>query len=106
MFCTFVALLLMETGQPALIYLIPFTLIPVCLWGFFEGTLGKINAPVVSFCARQLGLKEFTESRDDGHPCNIYWHSIVFPDMNSVVKSGARVNKFPGKFFFNVKNIF
>jgi len=42
MFCTFVALLLMETGQPALIYLIPFTLIPVCLWGFFEGTLGKM----------------------------------------------------------------
>jgi len=44
-------------------------------------------------------LKEFSESRDDGHPCDVYWHSIVFPDMNSVVKSGARVNKFPGKFY-------
>ncbi|KAL7070923.1 hypothetical protein ACQ4LE_010143 [Meloidogyne hapla] len=56
----------------------------------------KSNAPVVSFCAQQLGLKEFTELRDDGHPCDIYWHSVVFSDMNSVVKSGARVNKFPG----------
>nr|CAD2184487.1 unnamed protein product [Meloidogyne enterolobii] len=63
----------------------------------------KSNAPVVSFCARQLGLKEFTEPRDDGHPCDIYWHSIVFPDMNSVVKSGARVNKFPGKFYLMSK---
>ncbi|KAL7070717.1 hypothetical protein ACQ4LE_009772 [Meloidogyne hapla] len=45
MFCTFIALLLMETGQPALIYLVPFTLLPICFWGFFvdsEGTLGKM----------------------------------------------------------------
>jgi signal peptide peptidase-like 2B len=45
MICTFVALILMETGQPALIYLVPFTLIPISFWGFFvdsEGTLGKM----------------------------------------------------------------
>ncbi|KAF7640021.1 hypothetical protein Mgra_00000466 [Meloidogyne graminicola] len=116
MACTFIALLLMETGQPALIYLVPSTLIPVCLWGFFvdsKGTLGKIvslatfrltdiyfgwtiidisraksNVPVVSFCARQLGIQEFTEIRDDGQPCDIYWHSVVVPDMNSIVKGG------------------
>uniref|UniRef100_A0A915MX96 Tubulin polyglutamylase TTLL11 n=1 Tax=Meloidogyne javanica TaxID=6303 RepID=A0A915MX96_MELJA len=58
------------------------------LLGLGDVILPGNNAPVVSFCARQLGLKEFTESRDDGHPCDIYWHSIVFPDMNSVVKSG------------------
>ena len=42
---TFIALLIMETGQPALIYLVPFTLIPVCLWAFFgdeKGTLAKM----------------------------------------------------------------
>uniref|UniRef100_A0A914GV77 Signal peptide peptidase-like 2B n=1 Tax=Globodera rostochiensis TaxID=31243 RepID=A0A914GV77_GLORO len=45
MVSTFVALLLMETGQPALIYLVPFTLGPIFAWAFFvdgNGILGKM----------------------------------------------------------------
>lgn len=61
------------------------------------------NAPVVSFCARNLGIAEFAVPRDDGQPCDIYWHSIVFPDMKTVVKAGARVNKFPGQNNFGSK---
>jgi hypothetical protein len=39
MIATFVSLKLMNTAQPALIYLVPFTLIPLVLVCLFKGTL-------------------------------------------------------------------
>uniref|UniRef100_A0A183BM19 Tubulin tyrosine ligase-like family, member 11 n=1 Tax=Globodera pallida TaxID=36090 RepID=A0A183BM19_GLOPA len=56
----------------------------------------KSNSQVVSFCAQQLGIQEFNEPTSAGRTCDIYWHSVVYPDMKDVVKDGGRVNKFPG----------
>uniref|UniRef100_A0A914H167 Uncharacterized protein n=1 Tax=Globodera rostochiensis TaxID=31243 RepID=A0A914H167_GLORO len=56
----------------------------------------KSNSQVVSFCAQQLGIREFNEPTSAGRTCDIYWHSVVYPDMKDVVKDGGRVNKFPG----------
>ncbi|KAL3080784.1 hypothetical protein niasHS_014889 [Heterodera schachtii] len=56
----------------------------------------KSNSQVVSFCAQQLGIREFTEPKRDGQSCDIYWHSVVYQDMKDTVKEGGRVNKFPG----------
>lgn len=40
---------------------------------------------------------KYQNGRDDGKPCDIYWHNIVYGDMKNVVNSAnARVNKFPG----------
>ena len=58
----------------------------------------KSNVHVVSMCATKLGMEEYPEGRNDGKPCSIYWHSIVYGDMKVVVKSpDSRVNKFPGE---------
>ena len=54
------------------------------------------NAPVVSFCAKKLGIREFPEPREDGQHCDIYWHRVCYPDMKAIVGAGSRVNKFPG----------
>jgi signal peptide peptidase-like protein 2B len=48
MIATFIALRLMETAQPALIYLVPFTLVPISLWACYKGVFceiwkGKLN---------------------------------------------------------------
>jgi hypothetical protein len=46
MVCTFIAMLLMDTAQPALIYLVPFTFFPICLWALLgdkkNGTFGRM----------------------------------------------------------------
>jgi signal peptide peptidase-like protein 2B len=47
MVCTFIAVFLMETAQPALIYLVPFTFFPICLWALLggdkkDGTFGRM----------------------------------------------------------------
>lgn len=58
----------------------------------------KSNLNVVTLCAKKLGLKELSDGRNDGKAANIYWHSIVYNDMKSVVKSPeSKINKFPGK---------
>ena len=51
---------------------------------------------MVSFCAKKLGIREFPEPREDGQHCDIYWHSVCYPDMKAIVGAGSRVNKFPG----------
>ncbi|KAI6173804.1 hypothetical protein M3Y98_01121700 [Aphelenchoides besseyi] len=57
----------------------------------------KTNAPVVSLCAQRLNMEIFTEERQDGRPCTVYWHSQVLSDMKSYVRGpDSRVNKFPG----------
>uniref|UniRef100_A0AC35GR89 Tubulin-tyrosine ligase family protein n=1 Tax=Panagrolaimus sp. PS1159 TaxID=55785 RepID=A0AC35GR89_9BILA len=57
----------------------------------------KSNLNVVTLCAKKLGIKDFPEGRHDGKPANIYWHSVVFNDMKSIVKSPeSKINKFPG----------
>ncbi|KAH7722360.1 signal peptide peptidase family protein [Aphelenchoides avenae] len=42
MLATFLALKLMQTAQPALIYLVPFTLVPTYLWAWKNGHLGQM----------------------------------------------------------------
>ncbi|KAI1716790.1 signal peptide peptidase domain-containing protein [Ditylenchus destructor] len=42
MIATFFALRLMETAQPALIYLVPFTLIPICVWSVYNKSFLQI----------------------------------------------------------------
>jgi len=39
---TFIALKVMKTGQPALLYLVPFTLIPISVYAWKDGTLGSL----------------------------------------------------------------
>merc|ERR1712045_63437 len=40
MIATFASLFLMNQAQPALLYLCPFTLIPICIVAYFRGDLG------------------------------------------------------------------
>lgn len=42
MLATFLALRLMQTAQPALIYLVPFTLVPTYLWAWKNGHLRQM----------------------------------------------------------------
>ncbi|PAV61226.1 hypothetical protein WR25_23242 [Diploscapter pachys] len=57
----------------------------------------KSNEPVVSLCAKKLGVEEYPEGRSDGRFCDIYWHNVVYSDMKNVVASShSKVNKFPG----------
>ncbi|PAV65858.1 hypothetical protein WR25_16433 [Diploscapter pachys] len=57
----------------------------------------KSNGPVVSLCAKKLGVEEYPEGRSDGRFCDIYWHNVVYSDMKNVVASShSKVNKFPG----------
>ena len=51
MITTFASLFLMNQAQPALLYLCPFTLIPVCIVAYFRGDLGYMwrGEQVVSF---------------------------------------------------------
>ncbi|CAJ0565451.1 unnamed protein product, partial [Mesorhabditis spiculigera] len=62
-----------------------------------DTTRARSNRAVVVMCAERIGIEEVSETREDKRPCDIYWHSVVYPDMNRVVSHPySRVNKFPG----------
>lgn len=58
----------------------------------------RSNQPLVSLCANKLGLHEYPNG-NMGETCDIYWHNVVYGDMNKVIKSPfSRVNKLPGMY--------
>ncbi|CAB3400776.1 unnamed protein product [Caenorhabditis bovis] len=57
----------------------------------------KSNQPVVSLCARKIGIVEYPNGAEDNRPCDVYWHNVVYNDMNKIITSPhSKVNKFPG----------
>ena len=64
MIATFASLFLMNQAQPALLYLCPFTLIPICIVAYFRGDLGFMwrGDQVVSLVLDRISFKTFEET--------------------------------------------
>jgi hypothetical protein len=56
-------------------------------------------------------MLQYPDGRNDGKPCDIYWHNVCYHDMRTIVtNSTSRVNKFPGTYSVSiyklVQNVF
>ncbi|CAI5456246.1 unnamed protein product [Caenorhabditis angaria] len=57
----------------------------------------KSNQPVVSLCAKKIGIIEYPDGNPERKPCDVYWHNVVYNDLNKLITSpNSKVNKFPG----------